>query len=55
MGEKNKCKVIIKRGDGKECCIPVAECSDDADGCKVIVVRCDDVDAKCCADDKQEG
>jgi hypothetical protein len=53
MGEKNRCRVVIKRAGGGECTLPVESCCDEAGGEHVIVVRCDtDASDCCCADDK---
>jgi len=48
VGEKNKCRVIIKRAGGEECTLPVENCCDEPGGEHVIVVRCDSTAADCC-------
>jgi hypothetical protein len=52
MAEKKKCRVVIKRASGGECELPVEECCEDKDGCRVVVVRCDADSSDCCCPDK---
>ena len=48
MGEKNKCRVVIRRAGGRECTLPVESCCDEPDGGHVIVVRCGTQASECC-------
>lgn len=52
MAEKNKCRVVIKCGPGKECTLPV-DCCEGVEGERVIVVRCDTEAADCCSEDEK--
>jgi hypothetical protein len=52
MGDKSKCRVVIKGPSGKECTLAVEECREGSDGDKVIVVKCDPEAADCCCPEK---
>ena len=53
MGEKNRCRVVIKRAGGEECTLPVESCCDKPGGEHVIVVRCDTDVTDCCCEKKE--
>jgi hypothetical protein len=52
MADKERCRVIVKRESGEECELPVDECTEGQDGCRVIIVHCDADTNDCCCPKK---